>query len=86
MNDKITGPISVNGDITPITHQKIEQVTPDKWEKMSIIDLWEQHNIIYNRICIATQVGNSEIVRQLGMGMTQLEALIESKANIYTNI
>ena len=74
----LEGSISVQGDVTPISRQPVEQILADQWPTMSLVDLWEQRRIMSNRIGFA-QSGNLDIIRQLEMGMRRLDAIIAEK-------
>lgn len=74
-----TGAVNINADITPITRQKIEQVTPDKWHEMSIDKLWDQRIILNNRMIKASQAGYAEIAKQVQVGINAIDALLQRK-------
>jgi len=76
-----TGAVNVtNGDVTPVTRQKIEQVTPDKWHLMDINKLWDQRIILNNRMVMALQSGHGEIAQQVQKGINTIDALLQRKA------
>jgi len=75
-----TGAVNVNGDITPTTRQKIEKVTPEKWNLMDINSLWDQRIILNNRMIMALQSDHAAIAQQLQAGINALDALLQRKA------
>lgn len=72
----IEGAVPVDGDITPITRRKIDQIDASKWPEMSIFELTEQRTMLQNRIYAASSGGNQSIISQLYAGLNQLDALI----------
>jgi len=75
-----TGAVNINGDITPITRQKIEKVSPENWGKMDINALWDQRIILNNRSVMALQAGHAEIAKQLQVGINTIDAILQQKA------
>lgn len=81
VND-FTGAVNVNANITPITRQKIEAVTPEKWAKMSISLLLDQRLFLVERSVKASQAGHSEMAQQIQLGINSLDALLQYKAEL----
>lgn len=75
-----TGAVNVNGDVTPITRQKIEKVTPEKWGQMDINGLWDQRIILNNRAVMALQSGHAEVAKQVQAGINMIDAILQQKA------
>lgn len=75
-----TGAVNINADITPITREKIDAVTPEKWLEMDINMLWDQRIILNNRVVKALQSGHAEIAKQVQKGIHSIDALLEHKA------
>jgi len=75
-----TGSVSINADVTPVTRQKIDQVSPEKWGTMTIEQLWDQRIILANRAVKALQSGNSNIAQQIQLGVNSLDELLRTRA------
>lgn len=75
------GSTPVNGDVTPITKQKIEQLDSSQWESMSNSQLYDQRIILTTRIAQASAVGQISIVHQLERGLQYLDGLLASRGN-----
>lgn len=76
-----TGAVNVlDGKVTPITRQKIEQVTPTDWQEMGITALWDERIVLDNRMMLAYQSGHAEIARQIQHGLNTIDALLQRKA------
>lgn len=75
-----TGAVNINADITPVTRQKIEKVSPEKWGQMNITQLWDQRIILNNRSIKAFQCGHAEIAKQLQIGLNTLDMLLQRLA------
>ena len=75
-----TGSVSVEGDVTPVTRQKIDQVTSLKWPEMAINSLWDQRITLTNRMTMAIQSGHIDIAKQIQRGINQLDAILQHKA------
>lgn len=74
-----TGAVNISADITPITRQKVETVTPEKWGEMDINMLWDQRLIMAERVVKALQAGHAEIAKQVQQGLNSLDALLQYK-------
>lgn len=72
-------PVSVEGDITPITRQKVEKVDAGEWEAMSVSQLHEQLLTMENRLLYVRQIGHDEMTTQLIRGINLLRGLIHLK-------
>ena len=73
-------PISVNDDITPITKKPILQVDANNWSKLSITELWEQRTTISNRLDYALQLGHTDMIKQIRMGLNTLDQIIAERS------
>ncbi len=78
--EDFTGAVNISGDLTPITRQKVEQVTPEKWPQMTIGALWDQRLVLSNRIVQAQQCGHAEMINQIQQGINMLDAVLAYKA------
>lgn len=72
-------PVDVNSDITPITRQPILQVDASNWEKMNVMQLHNQLEVLEQRFLYAQQLGHEQIINQLNLGLLQLRLLIYQK-------
>jgi len=77
----VKGPISVTDDITPITHQPVNQITANEWSALSLTELWEQRVTLDNRLNYALQLGHSELIKQLQRGLSQLDEIIKQRSS-----
>jgi hypothetical protein len=73
------GSISVDGDITPITHQKIEKVYSNRWHQMIVSDLHEQRGILLRRYNAALAIGMHGPAKLIMEGINQIDALLAAK-------
>lgn len=73
-------PVDTSAEVTPITRQKIEKVTPELWPQMDINRLWDQRIILNDRMIKAYQAGHAEIALQIENGIKTLDALLQRKA------
>lgn len=78
----IEGAVPVDGDITPITRRKIDQIDAANWSSMSVNELTDQRIILQNRIIAAQCSGNGSLISQLRMGLAQLDGLIQQRGSI----
>ncbi len=76
-----TGAVNINADITPVTRQKIESVTPEKWGEMDINMLYDQRIIMQERVVKSLQAGHAEIAKQVQQGLNSLDVLLQYKAD-----
>jgi len=68
-----------NDDITPITHQPILPVDSSEWHNLTIKQLYEQMEILNERMYSVGAMGKVEVVRQIQRGIMQLQATIDAK-------
>lgn len=61
--------------------QKVELVSADEWIDMSINDLFEQKAILNNRLVTVAQYGNPAMLKQMQIGLLQLDNIIRYKEN-----
>lgn len=76
----IEGAVPVNGDITPITRKKIEQVDSSQWNEMTVSELYDQRIILSNRMSQASMSGNPAILQQIECGLRALDAIISERS------
>lgn len=79
--EDIEGAIDVNGDVTPITRQPIEQVDAADWSDRSVAELARQRVTLQNRLAYCQQHGSMDMIKALKMGITQIDLVIKSKHN-----
>lgn len=70
-----------NPKLTPITKRAISEVHADRWNTMTIMELYDQKVILDNRMYIACQIGNSALIQQLQMGIGHLTNIINQKSD-----
>jgi hypothetical protein len=75
-----TGSVNINDDITPITRQKIDKVTPEKWNQMNSNALWDQRIVLYNRMIMASSVGQGGVAKQIQQGINTIDAILHRNA------
>jgi len=77
-----TGSVKVDAsaEVTPVTRQKIERVTPNQWPQMDINRLWDQRIILNERMMKAQQCGQAEIALQVQKGINTIDAILRQKA------
>lgn len=80
-NEFDDGPVPVEGDITPITRQRIPQVNSARWLDMNVGELQDQKSILDARYVMAAQIGNYALMQQIQMGITYISSIINSKAD-----
>ena len=74
-----TGAVNISDDITPITRQKIDQVTPEDWLKMDISTLWDQRITLSNRMVMALQSGHYDIAKQVQSGVNRIDVILQMR-------
>ena len=75
-----TGPISVDGDITPITKQPIDSIDASLWPDMDIADLHDQRVFLQNRLNIVlSNAAHPDVINQMNRGMQMIDQMIASK-------
>lgn len=72
-------PVDINGDITPISRQKVSAVDATAWQDQSVSELHEQLHTLEQRAMYARQHGNYAIVTQIERGINELRQLIHQK-------
>ncbi len=77
--EDFTGAVDINADITPVTRKKIQTVSLDKWPEMSIGMLLQQRLVLIERVTMSLQSGHAEIAKQVQLGITSLDQLIQYK-------
>lgn len=66
-------PLSDSFDVT-------KQVRSDKWDTMSLNDLWHQKILLQDKINYCSLIGQVAMIEQMERGMKLLHALIEEKS------
>ena len=79
--EDLEGAVDVNGDITPITRQPIEQVDASDWTDRSVAELARQRVTLQQRLYYVQQHGSADMVKALKLGIAQLDLIIKSKHN-----
>ncbi len=75
----LEGSINVlDGDVTPITRQKIEKVDASDWNNLSIAELTDQMATLAKRLVYA-QMHAPAMILPLRQGIAQLDLLIKNK-------
>ena len=75
----LEGSFPVNGDVTPISHQPIEQIDSSLWEDMTIGELVNQRIALNDRINRAQMMGLGGVAQQMQRGLIYLDSLITQK-------
>ncbi len=75
----LEGSVPVNGDLTPITRQPIDQINAREWEDMSFEALEQQYTMLAKRINLAKSMGRTDLTKQMDAGMKYLLQLIDEK-------
>ena len=75
----IEGAVNVNGDITPVSRQPVNQITGGEWEDMSLSLLHEQRNMLYTRLSTAASIC-PQAMPTIRQGIAQIDAIIENKS------
>lgn len=76
MNNK---PHTVDGDVEPISGKPIQQVDAQDWDSMSVSKLFEQRNVLTERMQFALSSGHPEIAKQVQLGIHKINFLITKK-------
>lgn len=76
---ELEGAVSVNGDITPITRQPIDQIDSSDWGEMSYAALSEQYEMLNKRMNVAKTMARPDLVKQMQRGMAHLLQVMETK-------
>lgn len=59
--------------------QEVELVSADEWKNMNITQLFDQKMILNNRLTAVMQYGNPAMIKQINLGIKQLDAIIAYK-------
>ena len=73
------GSVPVDGNVTPTTREKIEQIDANNWPSMSVSELYDQRILLSNRIAKAAAAGNISVVQQLERGLQTIDALLNER-------
>ena len=83
--EAITGTVSVNIDssITPTTRENIRKVDANQWvdEEYTVVDLQDQLAILSARQIAAYEMGNYNVVQQIGKGIAQLQFILKTRTD-----
>ncbi len=58
---------------------EVELVTADEWNDMSVTQLFDQRIILNNRFAACSQFGNPGMLKQMQLGIRQLDMIIRYK-------
>ena len=61
--------------------QEVELVSADEWKDMNITQLFDQKMVLNNRLTAVMQYGNPAMIKQITIGIKQLDAIIAYKEN-----
>lgn len=73
------GAFSVEGRVTPISHQEIENVNADQWHLLPTPKLHHQLVILNKRLHAALTTNSMDIVKQLEQGVGRLQLIIKER-------
>ena len=59
--------------------KEVELVSAEEWKDMSITQLFDQLMILNNRLTAVMQFGNPAMIKQIQMGIKQLDTIIKYK-------
>ncbi len=84
--EDLEGIINVrDGDVTPITRQKIEKVDASDWEDLSVAELTDQLATLNKRLAFA-HAQSPAMILPIRKGMLRLELLIKHKQHMDTGL
>jgi hypothetical protein len=75
--EQLEGAISVQGDVTPITRNPVENVTANEWNEMTINQLHSQREILVQRYYGALSGGMTQGAETIQMGIMTIDAKLE---------
>lgn len=84
--EKLTGAVSVDGDVTPTLREPIKSVTPGDWTEMSTTQLWEQRSILQTRIHYASSTGHPALIAQIQRGVATIDAILDDRSTKTENL
>lgn len=58
---------------------EVEVVSADEWMGMSVTQLFDQRIVLANRLALCAQFGNPGMLKQINMGINQIDAIIKYK-------
>ncbi len=58
---------------------EVEIVSADEWADMSVTQLFDQRIVLANRLALCAQFGNPGMLKQISMGLHQIDAIIKYK-------
>lgn len=79
MSNKKPKPTSVEDTETPISHERISQISSDQWEKLSVYQLHNQLLALERRHQYMMESGHTQIATQLEKGIAQIKQVINQK-------
>lgn len=62
-----------------MAEENYKPIEADKWEEMSLTDLYEQLSILQSRALTAHSMNNLLLLRQIQQGIDQCEAIISNR-------
>ena len=68
----------VNGKYTP-SGKEVELVDATEWMNMSVTQLFDQRITLNNRYAMASEYGGPAMLKQIQMGIAQIDAIIKHK-------
>ena len=84
--EDLEGSINVrDGDVTPITRQKIESVDATDWAELSVAELSDQMATLAKRLVYA-QMHAPAMILPIRKGIAQLDLLIKNKQHQDTGL
>jgi len=73
--------VDVNGNMTP-SGKEVELVSADEWMDMTVSQLFDQRIVLNNRLAIILECGNPAMIKQIQIGIKQLDAVLQHKQTI----
>lgn len=58
---------------------EVEIVSANDWADMSVTQLFDQRIVLANRLALCAQFGNPGMLKQINMGLNQIDAIIRYK-------
>ena len=59
--------------------KEVELVSADEWKDMNVTQLFDQKMVLNNRLTAVLQYGNPAMIKQITIGIQQLDAIIAHK-------
>lgn len=58
---------------------EVEIVSANEWADMSVTQLFDQRIVLANRLALCAQFGNPGMLKQINMGLNQIDTIIRYK-------